>query len=206
MTAKYCVYGLTGIPEVSAGDDLATLLVDASKRVGADIADYDVIVVAQKIVSKAEGRLVKLTDVKPSQRALRLSEICGKDPRFVELVLRESSEIVVAKPGHLIATTKRGVTCANAGIDVSNVAGSTENVLLLPEDPDASARSIRLRVKSITGKKVGVIISDTHGRTLREGQVNVAIGASGLNVFRDYRGVPDSKGYVLRIKQISVAD
>ncbi len=197
--------GLTGLPEFSLGDDVALAIVRAAEQAGGLCTD-DLLVVAQKIISKVEGRKVKLTDVKPSALAQKYAKICEKDPRFVELVLRESESVEVVRPGHLIVTTKHGITCANAGIDTSNVEGDTETVLLLPQDPDTSARRLSDGIAKLTGKKVGVIISDTHGRTLREGQVNVAIGAAGVQLFRDYRGLKDSKGYTLRVKLISVAD
>lgn len=197
---------ITGLPEFGPGDNLGEAILKGLREMGLELEDGDILVVSQKVVSKVEGRVVRLRDVQPSERALELASITGKDPRFVELVLRESSHVDVAVRGHLIVTTKGGITCANAGIDVSNVDGSGETVLLLPEDPDRSARNIREYVSRKTGRRVGVVISDTHGRTLREGQINVAIGVSGLKPFKDYRGTVDMKGYVLRVKMINVAD
>lgn len=194
------------MPEVREGDDLPRLLIESAGKQGLEINQGDIIIVAQKIVSKAEGRRMSLSEVKPGVEAMNIAQLCGKDPRFVELVLRESDKLRIVKPGHLIVTTRHGITCANAGIDVSNVEGTTETVLLLPVSPDESAKRIRTGIKDATGWDVGVIISDTHGRTLRDGQVNVAIGSSGVVNFRDYRGKRDMRGYVLHVKQISVAD
>jgi coenzyme F420-0:L-glutamate ligase/coenzyme F420-1:gamma-L-glutamate ligase len=206
LLKKYEVIGVTGLPEFKQGDDLGAELIKAIATLNLQLLDGDILVVAQKVISKVEGKIVRLESVKPSQRAVDLSKISGKDPRFVELVLRESKRVEVVGKGHLIVTTKHGITCANAGIDVSNVDGRGESVLLLPDDPDLSARKLRAYIREKCGKNVGVIISDTHGRTLRDGQINVAIGLSGVKPFHDYRGTPDMKGYVLRIKQIAVAD
>jgi len=206
MPSRFEVIGLVGLPEFKQGDDLVGEILRVAERMNVGVRDGDVFVVSQKIVSKVEGRLVNLADVAPSELARKVALLCEKDARFVELVLRESRSVEYVAPGHLIVTTKRGITCANAGIDVSNVMGDPEWVLLLPEDPDASAKRIRLEIERRAGKSVGVIICDTHGRTLREGQVNVSIGSSGILPFRDYRGVNDSKGYLLRVKQIAAAD
>ncbi|MEM0120758.1 MAG: coenzyme F420-0:L-glutamate ligase [Thermoprotei archaeon] len=206
MSKKFEVVAISGLPEFGAGDNLGEAILSRMVEMGLTPEDGDIFVVSQKVVSKVEGRTVRLADIKPSERALTLSKLTGKDPRFVELVLQESSRIEVAANGHLIVTTKTGITCANAGIDVSNVEGSGETVLLLPVDPDASARRIREYIVGRSGKKVGVVISDTHGRTLREGQINVAIGLSGVKPFKDYRGTADMKGYVLRVKMINIAD
>ncbi|PSN82095.1 coenzyme F420-0:L-glutamate ligase [Candidatus Marsarchaeota G2 archaeon ECH_B_SAG-F08] len=203
---KFEVIGVTGLPEFKAGDNLGEEILKALTRMNVPIENGDVLVVSQKVVSKVEGMTVDLTRVVPSQRALEIAKACGKDPRFVELVLQESQSVEYVAPGHLIVTTKHGITCANAGIDVSNVDGTQNTVLLLPKDPDLSAKKLKEYIKNKTGKNVAVIISDTHGRTLREGQINVAIGLSGLNPFRDYRGKADMKGYVLRVKLIAVAD
>ena len=206
MSKKFEVIAVTGLPEFGSGDNLGEAILSRLQEMGFTLENGDIIVVSQKVVSKVEGRMVRLSDVKPSERAITLSKITGKDPRFVELVLRESSQIEVAVKGHLIVTTKSGITCANAGIDVSNVEGSGETVLLLPVNADISAKKIREYIASKSGKRIGVLISDTHGRTLREGQINVAIGISGLKPFKDYRGTADMKGYVLRVKMINVAD
>ncbi len=203
---KFEVIGITGLPDFKPGDNLGDTILRAVEEMGLNVEDGDIFVVSQKIVSKAEGRIVKLSDVEPSEGAINIAKLTGKDPRFVELVLRESKRVEVASNGHLIVTTHGGITCANAGIDVSNVDGSGTTVLLLPVDPDSSAKRIRQHIESKSGRRVGVLISDTHGRTLREGQINVAIGVSGLRPFKDYRGTADMRGYVLRVKMINIAD
>ncbi len=206
MARTIVVYGLTTIPEIGPGDDLARVIVEAAEREGVGIESGDVIVVSSKVVSKAEGRFVKLRDVKPSGEALRLAAGLGKDPRLVEVVLRESRRVVKAERGHLIVETRHGFVCANAGVDKSNVRGVGDVVLLLPVDPDESARRIREGIERLTGERVAVVITDTHGRPLREGQVDVAVGLSGLPAFRDYRGLRDLAGYTLRVKRTALAD
>jgi len=203
---KIEIIGIPNFPEIKPGDDLAEIIVEKLDESGIELRDGDVLVVASKIVSKAEGLIVYLDNVKPSERALRLSQITGKDPRFVEVVLRESKKVVKAVKGHLIVMTKHGIVCANAGVDRSNVAGNRDLVLLLPRDPDKSARELRRKILELTGKDVAVVITDTYGRPLREGHIDMAIGISGIKPFKDYRGKKDLKGYVLRIKRIALAD
>jgi len=200
------IIGLKGVPEIKPGDDLARIIVETAEQNNVKIEDGDVIVVKSKIISKAEGRIVDLEKVEPSEKAREIAKITGKDPRLVELVLKESAEVVKAVKGHLIVKTHQGIICANAGIDRSNVAGSRDIVLLLPEDPDASACRLREEIHRLTGKNVAIIITDTYGRPLRNGQVDMAIGLCGMKPFRDYRGQPDMKGYILRVKRIAVAD
>jgi coenzyme F420-0:L-glutamate ligase/coenzyme F420-1:gamma-L-glutamate ligase len=197
------VIGITGIPEVRAGDRLGPMIVEAAAGQGTAIEAGDVVVVTQKIVSKAEGRLVSLQDVEPSAFAVQLSAESERDPRVVELVLRESRSIVRVDParGVLIVETKHGFICANAGIDSSNVPGD-EVVSLLPEDSDRSAREIRDEL----AVEVGVIVSDTFGRPWREGHVDFAIGVAGLDPFHDYRGSLDAQGKVLHVTRIALAD
>jgi coenzyme F420-0:L-glutamate ligase/coenzyme F420-1:gamma-L-glutamate ligase len=198
------VIPVPGIPEVTRGADLARLIIDAA---GEDpgIVTGDVLVVTQKIVSKAEGLVVDLVSVKPSAEALRLAEATEKDPRLVELILRESSGIVRQSGPVLITETRHGFVCANAGIDSSNV-GPEGRVCLLPEDPDRSAVLIREAIQRETGAEVAVIISDTFGRPWREGHTNVAIGVAGMEPFVDYVGKVDSFGYQLRVTTICAAD
>jgi coenzyme F420-0:L-glutamate ligase/coenzyme F420-1:gamma-L-glutamate ligase len=203
---KVEIIGIEGLPEIKENDDLVGLILEGIKSENIELQDNDVIVISQKIISKWEGKIVNLNDVIPSQKAIILSKITQKDPRFVELVLRESRRIVKAKAGHLIVETKHGIVCANAGIDRSNVKGEEEYVTLLPEDPNKSARIIRNEIEKRTGKKVGIIISDTYGRPLREGQINLAIGVSGVKIFKDYRGKADRSGYILQVKNIAIAD
>jgi coenzyme F420-0:L-glutamate ligase/coenzyme F420-1:gamma-L-glutamate ligase len=195
---------LTGIPEVRAGDDVSGLIADAAKR-GPGVEAGDVIVVTQKIVSKAEGRLVPLDSVKPSPEAERLAAETEKDPRLVELILRESTAIVRQSGPILITETHHGFVCANAGIDASNV-GPEGIVCLLPEDPDRSALAIRDGIRGRAGADVAVIISDTFGRAWREGHTNVAVGVAGMSPFVDYVGQKDPHGYELRVSTLAVAD
>jgi coenzyme F420-0:L-glutamate ligase/coenzyme F420-1:gamma-L-glutamate ligase len=195
---------LAGIPEVREGDDVGALVLDAAKR-GPEIEDGDIIVVTQKIVSKAEGRLVPLDSVTPSAEAQRLAELTEKDPRLVELILRESAAIVRQRGPILITETRHGFVCANAGIDASNV-GPEGIVCLLPEDPDRSARTIRDTIRERTSREVAVIVSDTFGRAWREGHTNVAVGVAGMSPFVDYVGQKDPHGYELRVSTLAVAD
>lgn len=190
---------------VEEGDDVGRLIVEAAERQGTPIRDGDIVVVTHIIVSRAEGRIVDLEAVKPSEAAVRIAAYTGKDPRLVEVVLSESRAIRRMAPGVLITETRQGFVCANSGVDKSNVPGETI-VALLPEDPDESARRIRERIEELTGKRVAVIVSDTHGRAHRDGEINVAIGASGLEVIRDRRGERDLFGYVLQVKRTAIAD
>ncbi len=194
-----------GIGEVRPGDDLAAIVVGAAAAQGTPLQDGDVVVVTQKIVSKAEGRMVALAEVVPSPAALELAQRLDKDPRLVEVVLRESRRVVRAERGVLITETRHGFVCANAGVDASNVAGEGY-VALLPEDPDASAEAIRRGIGRLAGVEVAVVISDTFGRPWREGHVNVAVGVAGMSPFVDYVGQTDPYGYVLRVTTIAVAD
>lgn len=206
MAREIRIIGLESIPEIGPGDDIAKLIVETAKREGVGIENGDVIVIASKIVAKTERRVIYLSRITPSKRAIKLSTITGKDPRLVEVILRESRRIIKATRGHLIVETKHGMVCANAGVDRSNVAGRDDIVLTLPEDPDKSAREIRRRLHELTGCNVAVVITDTQGRPLREGQIDVAIGISGIKAFRDYRGSKDLKGYTLKIKRIAIVD
>ena len=201
------VIGVAGIPEVAPGDRLGEMVAAAAERQGTPVETGDVMVVTQKVVSKAEGRLVDLRDVEPSGFACRLAHETGKDPRLVELVLRESRSIVRmdADRGVIITETKHGFVCANAGIDSSNVAGE-HIVSLLPEDSDDSARRIRGEVRASSGKEVAVVVSDTFGRAWREGHVNFAIGVAGMSPMKDYRGTPDAYGQILKVTTIAAAD
>ena len=206
MTTRIELIGLDGIPEVVRGDDLASLVAGAAVASGIALADTDVLVVTQKIVSKAEGRLVELASVEPSDFARSWAGRWGKDPRQVELVLRESASIVRMGPGGLIISrTRNGLVCANAGVDVSNVGGG-DVASLLPEDPDASARGIRDGLRARTGTAPAVIISDSFGRPWRNGIVNVAIGSAGIEALLDLRGAPDAAGREMQATVIAIAD
>jgi coenzyme F420-0:L-glutamate ligase/coenzyme F420-1:gamma-L-glutamate ligase len=197
------VIPIAGFPEVKVGDDLPGLVVEALKRAGAELEDGDVLVVAQSVVSKAEGRIVRLEEVEPSERALELAARLGKDGREVELILRESSEIV--RLGHvIISRTKHGFVCANAGVDRSNSPPGAAT--LLPEDPDASAEEICERVKAELGAEVAVVVSDTQGRPFRRGCLGFALGIAGMKPLLDLRGQRDLYGRELRSTLICPAD
>ena len=191
-----------GIPEVRPADDLPELI---TRAVGEGLRPGDVLVVTHKIVSKAEGRLVDLRGVEPSALAKGFAARYGRDPRQIEVVLRESSRIVRMERGLIIAETYHGFVCANAGVDASNVPGD-DTVCLLPVDPDASAARLREALATLTGSDLAVIVSDSFGRTWREGITNVAIGISGLNPLADYRGQRDAHGYPLEASVLAVAD
>jgi coenzyme F420-0:L-glutamate ligase / coenzyme F420-1:gamma-L-glutamate ligase len=201
---------LTGLPLVEPGDNIAGLIQNELRRLKMKIESGDVFVIAQKIVSKSEGRLVNLTQVTPSVEAIELADKVQKDARFVELVLRESRSVLRTRPGTLIVEHKLGFICANAGIDHSNVQSPWGNpddwVLLLPEDPDLSASRIRHELEMAEGVQIGVIIIDSHGRAWRMGIVGATIGLSGVPAVVDLRGVPDLFGYQLRITQVAAAD
>lgn len=199
------IIAIKGIPIVGDGDDVAKLIVEAAERQGTPIEGGDILVVTHIIISRAEGRVIDLVKIKPSKVAERIAIYTGKDPRLVEVVLGEAKGIRRMAPGVLITETRHGFVCANSGVDKSNVPGE-DVVALLPEDPDESARRIRQRIEEMTGQRVAVIVSDTHGRAHREGEINVAVGASGLSVIRDRRGERDLFGYVLRVKRTAVAD
>jgi coenzyme F420-0:L-glutamate ligase / coenzyme F420-1:gamma-L-glutamate ligase len=198
MTAPLIAEALPGMPEIGAGDDLAALLLAAAGRLGG-LRSGDVVVVAHKAVAKAEGRVVRLADVEPGERARELAAEHGKDARLLELIVRESVELVRADAGRIIARTRHGFVCANAGVDQSNTGGE-ERAVLLPEDPDASARALRARLGC------AVVIGDSFGRAWRVGQAEVAIGCAGLAPLEDWRGRPDSAGRLLRATQIAIAD
>ncbi|MFQ5759176.1 MAG: coenzyme F420-0:L-glutamate ligase [Candidatus Bathyarchaeia archaeon] len=206
MQAKtVSIIGLEGFPLVEVGDDLAKIIVETARKNTVPVRDGDIVVVAQKIVSKAEGRVVKLRDVKPSERAKKMAKVASKDPRFVELVLKEAKKVLKLSPETLIVENEKGLVCINAGIDKSNVSG--EDVYsLLPKDPDESAKRIRSRIMRLTGKRVAVIISDTYSRPFRKGQVEFAIGVAGIDPFKDYRGQGDLFNYVLKVKNIALVD
>jgi coenzyme F420-0:L-glutamate ligase/coenzyme F420-1:gamma-L-glutamate ligase len=199
---------IPGVPLVRPGDDLAELLIRACGRGSVSPSNGDVLVVAQKVVSKAEGRYVDLATVAPSARARSLAAEVDKDPRLVEVILRESQRVVRRRPGVLIVEHRLGFVLANAGVDRSNVdpdAGN-EPVLLLPRDPDASAAKLRARLEAHFGKTVAVVISDSWGRAWRQGTVGVALGAAGLPALMDLRGSPDLFGHELRVTQTGFAD
>ncbi len=195
-----------GMPDVKKTDDIAGLIVASLRNQGEEVKGGDVIVIAQKIVSKAEGQLVSLSNVKPSAFALGMAREMGKDPRHVEVILRESKRIIRMRGGHLITETPHGFICANGAVDASNVGSQRDTVTVLPKNPDASADKIRGRIHRLTGRDVPVIITDTFGRPWRIGHVNFAIGLSGLKPIRDYRGTRDMYRRTLRVTEMAVAD
>jgi coenzyme F420-0:L-glutamate ligase/coenzyme F420-1:gamma-L-glutamate ligase len=201
---------LKGIPHIRHGDNLADIVLTSLPENHLTLQDGDILVFAQKIVSKSEGRAVNLETIQPSPRAIELAGQTGKDPRVVELILRESRDVLRTRVGAIIVEHNLGFVCANAGIDHSNVAGpgnaSGEWVLLLPEDPDRSARALRDEIKSITGVRIGILIIDSHGRAWRNGTVGAAIGIAGLPGLEDLRGKPDLFGYTLQVTVVGVAD
>ena len=205
MPPEIRVIGIEGMPEAKPGDDLAGQMLDAAQRQGTSIESGDVIVVTQKIVSKAEGRVVSIDSVEPSPLALAITEGHRRDPRHTELILRESRRIVRMDRGVIISETHHGFNCANAGIDASNIPGDG-TVALLPVDPDASARGIRQAIRERAGVDVAVIISDTFGRPWRSAAVNVAIGVAGFNPLLSYVGQEDSYGNMMYTTVIAVAD
>jgi coenzyme F420-0:L-glutamate ligase/coenzyme F420-1:gamma-L-glutamate ligase len=196
------VIPLRGIPEVRAGDDLGAMLAASSQRIGG-LEDGDVLVVAQKVVSKAEGRVVRLDEIDASDQARELA--AGEDPRRIEVILRESARVVRSRPPLLIAETRHGFVCASAGVDSSN-APATGTVVLLPVDPDASADRLRRRLRELTGVAVGVLVTDSFGRAWRQGTTDVAIGIAGVLPILDLRGVHDPAGYELHATRIALAD
>lgn len=206
MSSRIELIALDGIPEISPGADLPALIGDAAIASGVDLADEDVLVVTQKIVSKAEGRLVPLASVTPSELAQTWAARWEKDARQVELVLRESQSIVrMADGGLIISRTRHGLVCANAGVDVSNVGGG-DVASLLPLDPDASAERIREGLRERVGAAPAIVISDSFGRPWRNGIVNVAIGSAGIEVLVDLRGLPDAAGREMEATILAIGD
>jgi coenzyme F420-0:L-glutamate ligase / coenzyme F420-1:gamma-L-glutamate ligase len=199
---------LRDLPEIVGGQALAPLILEALRRNGAALEQGDVLVVAQKVVSKAEQRWVQLAQIEPSPRAMELAAVTNKDARFVEVVLRESTAVVRAARNVLIVRHRCGHVMANAGIDRSNVAlvAADDRVLLLPEDADRSARTLRAALEAASGVRLGVIVSDSFGRPWRNGVVNVALGVAGLPAMRDLRGQRDRAGRVLETTQVATAD
>jgi coenzyme F420-0:L-glutamate ligase / coenzyme F420-1:gamma-L-glutamate ligase len=196
------VIPLRGLPELEDGDDLGALVVEAAARAGGFVDD-DVLVVAQKAVSKVEGRVVELSGIDPSDQARELA--ADTDPRRIEVILREASQVLRARPPLIIAETRHGFVCASAGVDASNARGP-DTLVLLPLDPDASAARLRERVRALAGVDVGVVVSDSFGRAWRLGTTDVALGVAGLTALLDLDGLRDPAGYELHATQIAVAD
>jgi coenzyme F420-0:L-glutamate ligase/coenzyme F420-1:gamma-L-glutamate ligase len=196
---------ITGLPIIKRGDNISRLICGVTEKQGISLQDDDILVITHVVVSRSEGNTVDLDTVTPSEFAKRIADKSDKDPALVEVVLREAESIVRMRDGSIITLTKHGFICANSGIDKSNVPGE-RTVALLPEDPDESARRIKQELTEQTGRKVAVVISDTHGRPLRDGEINVAIGVAGLIPIRDRRGEEDLFGYTLKAKRTAIAD
>mgnify|MGYP000489317397 CR=1 FL=1 len=205
MTPKaVTIIGLENFPLVKAGDNLAKIIVETAAKNNVEIEDRDIIVISQKVVSKAEGRVVKFEEINPSEEAEKLAEKVQRDPKLIELVLKETRRIIKASPEILIVEDKRGLICINAGVDKSNVPRDAYS--LLPQDPDESARRIKKEIKKLTGKEIAVIIVDTFSRPFRRGQVEFAIGIAGIKPFKDYRGQRDLYGNLLKVKNVAIVD
>ncbi|MCL1977093.1 MAG: coenzyme F420-0:L-glutamate ligase [Candidatus Bathyarchaeota archaeon] len=199
------VIAIEGLPLIKERDKIGQLIVDTTKNQGTPLQERDIIVVTHVFVSKAEGNVINLDTVTPSKQALEIAKQTNKDPALVEVILQETKEIVRIGPNSIITETRSGTISANSGVDRSNVLGE-RNVVPLPKDPNESARNIRAEIKRLTGINVAVIVSDTHGRPFRMGEINVAIGVAGIKPIRDRRGEKDLFGYTLRIKQTAIAD
>jgi len=205
MSRTTTIIGLDSFPIVKEGDNIAKLILAALNKENVTLDEGDIVVVAHKVVSKSEGRTVDLKDIKPSKRAQEIAKVTLKDPRLVEIVLRETRRTVKATTEIFIVENKQGHVCINAAVDKSNVEGA-DKYLLLPEDPDRSARQIRSEIIKLTRKKVAVLISDTYSRPFRTGQVEFTVGIAGMNPFKDYRGKKDLFNYELKVKNTAVAD
>lgn len=199
------IIAVEGLPLIKPGDNLGELIVNAAKNQKTPLQNKDIIVATHVAVSKAEGNIINLDTVTPSEKARELAKKTNKDPALVEVILRESIDIVRVSDSSIITETRSGSVSANAGVDRSNVSGD-RNVVPLPKNPNASAQNMRQEIKRLTGADVAVIVSDTHGRPFRLGEINVAIGVAGLKPIRDRRGEKDLFGYILRIKQTAIGD
>ena len=199
------IFAVNNLPLIQKGDNLGQLICEAAEKQETPIQEKDVVVVTHVAVSKAEGNVVNLDQVVPSERAKEIAQKTNKDPAMVEVILQETKEIVRMGQNSIITETHNGIICANAGVDRSNVLGD-RNVVPLPKNANASAQGIRQEIKRITGVNVAVIVSDTHGRPFRNGEINVAVGVAGIKPIRDRRGEKDLFGYVLKIKQTAIAD
>jgi coenzyme F420-0:L-glutamate ligase/coenzyme F420-1:gamma-L-glutamate ligase len=206
LKARIEIIPIPVIPDIKAGDKLDIIILESLNNANEFLSEGDIVVVAQKVISKAEGRLVDLKLVNPSEKSLQIAKQNDKDPRLIELILNESVDILRLARGILIVETKRGLICANAGVDQSNVEKSNDYAALLPEDADLSARKLRYSLKRKTGIDVAVVITDTFGRPFREGQINVAIGIAGIQPIKSYIGTVDMYGKKLKVTEIAVVD
>lgn len=202
---SFTVMSLEDFPLIEAGDDIAKMIVEVAKKNALFLEDGDVLAIAQKIFSKAENKVVSLKDVVSSEKAKEIAEVTARNPRLIELTLRDTNRILKATREIFIVEDKRGLVCINAGIDKSNVKGK-DKFALLPENPDESAKKLRVEIKRLTGKNVAVVMCDTYSRPFRRGQVNFAIGIAGIKPFKDYRGKRDLFNQVLKVKNIAVVD
>ena len=206
MKSRIEIIPIPVVPDIKAGDKLDIIILESMNNANEFLSEGDIVVVAQKVISKAEGRLIDLKLVNPSEKSLQIAKQNDKDPRLIELILNESVDILRLARGILIVETKRGLICANAGVDQSNVEKSNDYAALLPEDADLSARELRHSLKRKTGIDVAVIITDTFGRPFREGQINVAIGIAGIQPIKSYIGTLDMYGKKLKVTEIAVVD
>ncbi|MDP9290398.1 MAG: coenzyme F420-0:L-glutamate ligase [Thermoproteota archaeon] len=206
MKSRIEIIPIPVVPDIKAGDKLDIIILESMNNANEFLSKGDIVVVAQKVISKAEGRLIDLKLVNPSEKSLQIAKQNDKDPRLIELILNESVDILRLVRGILIVETKRGLICANAGVDQSNVEKSNDYAALLPEDADLSARELRHSFKIKTGIDVAVVITDTFGRPFREGQINVAIGIAGIQPIKSYIGTLDMYGKKLKVTEIAVVD
>jgi coenzyme F420-0:L-glutamate ligase/coenzyme F420-1:gamma-L-glutamate ligase len=206
LKSRIEIIPLPVVPDIKAGDKLDIIILESMSNANEFLSKGDIVVVAQKVISKAEGRLIDLKNVNPSEKSLQIAKQNDKDPRLIELILNESVDILRLARGIIIVETKRGLICANAGVDQSNVENSNHYATLLPEDADLSARELRHSFKRKTGIDVAVVITDTFGRPFREGQINVAIGIAGIQPIKSYIGTMDMYGKKLKVTEIAVVD
>jgi coenzyme F420-0:L-glutamate ligase/coenzyme F420-1:gamma-L-glutamate ligase len=206
LKSRIEIISIPVVPDIKAGDKLDIIILESMNNANEFLSKGDIVVVAQKVISKAEGRLIDLKLVNPSEKSLQIAKQNDKDPRLIELILNESVDILRLVRGILIVETKRGLICANAGVDQSNVEKSNDYAALLPEDADLSARELRHSLKRKTGIDVAVVITDTFGRPFREGQINVAIGIAGIQPIKSYIGTLDMYGKKLKVTEIAVVD
>jgi coenzyme F420-0:L-glutamate ligase/coenzyme F420-1:gamma-L-glutamate ligase len=199
------IIGLTGLPLVKPGNDIAELVFNRARSLGVRFADGDIVVIGHKILSKSEGRIIELSKVKPSTRAVNIARRSSKDPRLVQLIINEARRIIKVRRGIILTEARQGIVCLNAGIDKSNVQGD-DTYCLLPVNPNLTAQRIAKRISHLAGKRVRVVVTDTHSRPFRVGQSEFAIGTSRLDPFFDYRGRKDLFGHILKFKRVSIAD